>query len=248
MSACHVCGNSDSEILLKTDDFSWLCCKQCKYLRLDPMPVLDDYWGFAGETIGQKYIKKMTQTINKQMRHSRHCVSKIRRKLLIKNKPMFLDIGSNIGCMVEAARKKGFTAAGIDFNEDLVDKAKKLYPECDFRCANINTAGFRARSFDVIYSSGVIAQTPDPNVFFRALNLYLKPGGLLYLSTPDVASFSRRKSRHDFESQDAPYNVLYFSKKNIALILNKHKFDSFRFLFSFKSGIKLIARRSLEVI
>ena len=54
----------------------------------------------------------------------------------------FLDIGSNGGFMVEAAREKGFLATGVEIDSVSVEYAQEHYPENSYFTGNLTSSCF----------------------------------------------------------------------------------------------------------
>lgn len=241
MCVCHICEESDFDVVFKSNRFTWIRCKICRCLCLDPSSVGEVV---QQEEITKNEIRRIKQKLHVTMRRSRKRIRDIQRRVKVKDAEIkLLDIGSKLGCLVEAARRLGIYSAGIDINETLYLTAKKIYPECDFRCATINTAGFRSNSFDIIHSANVIEHLSDPNVFLRGIHLHLKPGGLLYLTTEKAISFVGVKKYKQLSKLGIPAYSLFFSENNIVKMLKKHKFDSIKVLFSCRPGIKVIAKK-----
>ena len=62
-------------------------------------------------------------------RRSRKRVRRLKRRM---PGPRLLDVGSNIGCLVEAGREIGLDAVGVEINPVLVEAARETYPEATF--------------------------------------------------------------------------------------------------------------------
>ncbi|MFB6141282.1 MAG: class I SAM-dependent methyltransferase [Halosimplex sp.] len=64
-----------------------------------------------------------------------------------------LDVGCGAGRVAHLLAERGFDVTGIDVSEPLVAEARSLFPEIDFRVADIRDAPFPAESFDhVVFS------------------------------------------------------------------------------------------------
>jgi len=93
-----------------------------------------------------------------------------------------LDVGCAHGWFLDAARRRGYAASGIEPDRDVAAKAVQrghdvthgLFPD---------VLGARAR-FDVVVFNDVFEHLPAPRAALRALAEALAPGGLLAINLP----------------------------------------------------------------
>ena len=151
-----------------------------------------------------------------------------------------VDVGSNIGCLVEAGRRLGLDAVGVEINRTLIDFARETYPACKFLAAPIEEAPLNGAKFDGVYCSEVIEHVPDQDRFVAALAALTRPGGVLFLSTPGAHEYVRGGSARarDF---GAPDHKLYHTRRSLTALLERHGFARVHFRFSFGRGLKLYA-------
>jgi 2-polyprenyl-3-methyl-5-hydroxy-6-metoxy-1,4-benzoquinol methylase len=127
----------------------------------------------------QRYQK--TQLDHDELHEAEHhfvektalCPNDLRGKLA-------LDIGCGVGRFAEVATRWGARVIGIDLSTSVEVAAKNLASR-DFNAfqADVFALPFATETFDVIYSIGVLHHTPDCEAAVKALDKYLKPGGLL---------------------------------------------------------------------
>ncbi len=93
---------------------------------------------------------------------------------------LVLDVGCGMGRFAEVATRWGARVVGVDLSAAAEVAAKNL-ADRDFVAfqADVFALPFAPASFDVIYSIGVLHHTPDCEAAVKALDKYLKPGGLL---------------------------------------------------------------------
>lgn len=91
---------------------------------------------------------------------------------------MVLDAGCGMGRYAALVASLGAKVVGLDVSR-AVDKAAELWPGVPFVQGDIVGAPFAERSFDVVYSFGVLHHLPDPLRGYRACAALVKPGGLL---------------------------------------------------------------------
>jgi 2-polyprenyl-3-methyl-5-hydroxy-6-metoxy-1,4-benzoquinol methylase len=154
----------------------------------------------------------------------------------------FLDIGANGGFMVEAARQAGFAALGVEPDAPAVAYARRVFPANEYINATLENADLGQRRFAAVYCSEVIEHVADANRFLAILARHMAPGGILYLTTPDIDHWRRPSDLRRWDAFCPPAHCLYFNRRNLAQLLAKHGFRVVYRLWALKPGIKLIAQ------
>jgi 2-polyprenyl-3-methyl-5-hydroxy-6-metoxy-1,4-benzoquinol methylase len=158
----------------------------------------------------------------------------------------FLDIGCNGGFMVEAARERGFDAQGLDIDGVSIAYARRHYPKNTFFHGTIEsyTAVPEALRFDLVYCSEVIEHLPDVQGFTAAVAGLLRPGGVFFVTTPDISHWRRPRDLPAWDAFCPPSHCIYFNPDSLRLLLERHGLRVVRRRLALKPGIKLICRKS----
>jgi len=124
----------------------------------------------------------------------------------------FLDVGCGGGFLVETARDLGWRATGTEVSRAAVDfgVAKGL----DLRCGTLADAALAPASFDVITLMEVVEHVSDPVALLRECAALLRPGGVLYATTPNFGSLTRRVVGPRWPPI-APEHVVYFTPRHL---------------------------------
>ena len=238
MPACAGCGGRDWVPLVEQNGHRWWRCRGCDLARLVPMPAEPAARAeLGGDAIGRSYIDSYRAKLAKKMRRS---ARRVRRLAKLMPGKRLVDVGSNIGCLVEAGRRLGLDAVGVEINRTLIDFARETYPACKFLAAPIEEAPLNGAKFDGVYCSEVIEHVSDQDRFVAALAALTRPGGVLFLSTPGAHEYVRGGSARarDF---GAPDHKLYHTRRSLTALLERHGFARVHFRFSFGRGLKLYA-------
>ena len=83
--------------------------------------------------------------------------------------------------------------------------------------------------FDVITMWDYIEHSPDPSGELEIANSLLRSGGLLVLTTPDIASLPARISGRRWMGIKQEEHLFYFSSDTIGGLLEKHNFEPSHF-------------------
>ena len=237
-SPCAVCGGQDFAFLVRDGDYAWEECPGCGFVRIaGAFTLAEAARGEDDAAMGRSYVDGYRAKFASKMARSRRRAARLRRRARGDD---FLDVGSNFGFMVEAAERVGFRAVGVEVNHTLVDAARAQFPGRTFIPGLLEQQQFGARRFDVVYCSEVIEHTADPRLFLKQLAAVMQPGGLLYLTTPHIREYRKRR----FARMGAPDHKLYFNSANLRRLLLDCGFARVREEFTFFRGIKLCAWRA----
>ena len=72
----------------------------------------------------------------------------------------------------------------------------------------------------------------------------MRPGALLYLTTPDIGHWRRPRDIRRWDGFSPPAHCLYFTVRSLARLLARHPLETVHRRFAWKPGIKILARRT----
>ena len=239
---CQVCGTTDRDPFIQTKGMDLYRCRNCAVVFMDPMPdpaAVEDLYSDAYDGATKGYFAK----VKSKLRRSRGRVRQLQRYV---KSGRFLDVGTNGGFMAKTASDAGYDAWGIEPDPISVAYAREHYPEIHvfqgFIEEFVETPD-GAEPFDAVYCSEVLEHVPDVNTFVGAIARATKPGGVLYLTTPDIAHWRVPANVLDWDSFFPPSHCIYFTPSSLTQLLSRHGFSIFRKRLAFKPGIKVFARR-----
>lgn len=217
---------------------TFLECAACGFLWIDPMPDTATLSRFyQAYYASRKYASKGKKKIARAQKRIRGL------KLQAKGGD-FLDIGCNLGYAAEAARREGFQATGIEIDGDAVTTASISFPQNEYKQSTIEAFAKTGRRFDLAYCSEVMEHVPDAHAFMAAMAKLVKPGGHVFITTPDAGHFRRPKELIRWNEVKPPEHVCWYTKQNLRMLFEKHGFTVKKFWFTLKPGIKMLAERS----
>ncbi len=137
----------------------------------------------------------------------------------------FLDVGCATGFLLDGIRKNcDWKVYGVDYGASAVRYCKEVLG-LDARLGTLAAAKFKPASFDVIHLNNVIEHELDPLALLKASAKVLKPGGQIWLATPNGA-VDRARYRDYLkgwgvraESQDG--HVFFFSGPSLERLAAK---------------------------
>lgn len=145
-----------------------------------------------------------------------------------------LELGCSVGYFLNAARSD-FDVEGVEPSAWAREHAQRRF---GLRLhASLEQAGFEPGSFDVVAMIDVIEHLPDPKASLEQAARLLKPGGILYLVTPDIGSLSAAVLRSYWWGL-RPAHIYYFDGRTLGSLLQDCGFSvalskSFGRIFSY---------------
>jgi len=192
--ACNICGGTDFRLLgyhggeahrqgkgVKTRIVK---CRTCALIFPNPMPHPDGPDVRYADVSG--YFEEVMQASDEAHRALGDQLARDAERLLGR-KGKFLDVGCGRGGVVWAAAQRGWDAEGCDISEAFVRHATEV-TGVNARAAKLEDIGYPDHSFDVVTLVEVIEHLYNPRQTLEELQRIIRPGGLLYLSTPNEES------------------------------------------------------------
>jgi SAM-dependent methyltransferase len=134
-----------------------------------------------------------------------------------------LEIGCGHGDMLVEARKRGYEVAGVEFSAHAVEIANRRLGGSTVSEGSIDTVELPAEYFDLVAFVDVIEHVRDPEVFLQRVHSVLKPGGMAFLITPSLGSWSRRAMGPKWIEYKVEH-LFYFSERSIRKLLGSCTF------------------------
>jgi 2-polyprenyl-3-methyl-5-hydroxy-6-metoxy-1,4-benzoquinol methylase len=134
-----------------------------------------------------------------------------------------LDIGCGNGAFLHFARERGWIVEGIDFDSKAVETARSLGIQVEQ--GGVEKYGALSEQFDYITLSHVIEHVHDPAALLAACKRLLKPGGALWLETPNISSLGHKIFGAAWRGLEPPRHLYLFSEKSISSCLKNAGFS-----------------------
>lgn len=236
---CKACHHDlqPSHSIGEKNGYDLLSCPDCRSVTVHPFPTIETlieyYQSYKGTT---DYRAKAV----KKIKRAKKRISRLAAYTSGKN---FLDVGCNYGFSVKAAAELGLDAKGIDIDETAITESRKAFSDLSFDNISIEDYAAQGNKADIIYTSEVIEHVHNPDSFMQAVSKTLSPNGILYLTTPDAGHWRVPANFSDWGDVMPPEHIIYFTRKGMARLFEKHGLQPLKFYFALKPGIRAIARK-----
>ncbi len=130
-----------------------------------------------------------------------------------------LDVGCWTGSFVDAARRRGWTATGVEPSAWAVTRARERGLAVERGGLEDATGGY-----DVVVLCDVLEHLLDPADAVMRVHGLLEPGGVVFLTVPDAGSRLARVLRRRWWSV-LPMHVQYFTRASLRRLLQDRGFE-----------------------
>ena len=124
-----------------------------------------------------------------------------------------LEAWVRIRCHVAGGRARSWVAEGVEISRTATEHARvegfKVF------CGDLAEAGYPAGYFDVIIASELLEHVDEPGRVVAEMARILRPGGLLWATTPNIEGLSARVLGLNWTTV-SPDHLHLFSRKGIS--------------------------------
>ncbi|MBZ0304012.1 MAG: methyltransferase domain-containing protein [Anaerolineae bacterium] len=225
---CNLCGSHDRQPYCPENGLGLVQCNHCGFVYVSPRPDAKELYALYGETyfhnnesgvVGYTdYIKdepNIRRTAQRRLTHLEQYVSPGK----------LLDVGCATGFFLDEARKRGWSAEGLDVSSFGVQYAQEHFGLTTYH-GSLTDLDFESASYDLVTMWDVIEHVPDPTTYVRRAAELVRSGGFISLATPDIDSLpARLAGRRWVGFKLSEEHVYYFSVKTLTKMLNEAGFE-----------------------
>ncbi|TGL44757.1 class I SAM-dependent methyltransferase [Leptospira perdikensis] len=179
MKSCILCQSSESKTVFNENGTPILECKSCGhvYSSYEQEEHYEGYWDGAEQTYDLKWWDDAHRAV----------YSDFISTYLKSEKGNLLDVGCGLGFFVKAVltKKTGWSAVGYEISKQAVKFANEQNGMKTVYAGLVQDSKLPKESFDIITLWDVIEHIPKPHSLLTYLHGLLKPGGILFLQTPN---------------------------------------------------------------
>jgi SAM-dependent methyltransferase len=238
---CLICGSRHLRPLYPYQAIRLVQCGSCRFTFSGIIPSHQEleslYSGYGRDDyLSPVTIKRFHEILNR--------LEKFRKT------NRMLDVGCGIGYFLEAAKERGWNVYGTEFTDEAVTICRNK--GIQMQQGKLNAANYDPGSFDIIVSIEVIEHINNPSEEVEQFRRLLRPGGAVYLTTPNFNSLSRRILQSKWNVLSYPEHLCYYTPGTINELFKRHGFRRLRIdtsgisISRLKSGIKSTPEKSVS--
>jgi SAM-dependent methyltransferase len=129
-----------------------------------------------------------------------------------------LDIGFGGGYLMELSKAYGFEAYGIEGSPSHVERLRPRFGNHVYQ-AMIGIDKIPWDSFDVVVMTHIVEHLADPSTVLKDIIKIMNPGGIIYLTVPDMDSAPFQIYGKSVEFVNPLVHFQYFNERSISCLL-----------------------------
>lgn len=215
--ACDRCGSEQTIALFQNKDyisgeaFTVQGCAQCGLARTAfpyDTSTLERYYGEAyyGDE-GRRFVGVMEWMVGRFRAGRVDTVLRFHRS---GSPGSILDVGCGRGLMLASLKARGWSCAGTEVSDQLAARLRERGIAV-YAAANLADCHLPAESFDVITLWHSLEHVAHPAQTTREVSRLLKPGGVMIVETPNLASWQAAVGGGRWFHLDTPRHLYHFS-------------------------------------
>jgi 2-polyprenyl-3-methyl-5-hydroxy-6-metoxy-1,4-benzoquinol methylase len=225
---CLLCGSSKRSLLFRQGEWSVYRCGGCGLGVLDPRPDPEELNELYRRSYFQSHydsgLKPESPEMKRRLSQETHRLRFIRS---IKKSGRLLDIGCGMGYFLEACRRFGYEAEGMDIS---ADSAAYIREELKIPVAvgTVDEIDYPPASFDVITMWHFFEHAREPLKYLEKAGKWLKPNGILVVDVPNYEGTDAKKMWDSWSGWSLPYHLYHFTPDTLRRLLAKYGFKTIR--------------------
>jgi 2-polyprenyl-3-methyl-5-hydroxy-6-metoxy-1,4-benzoquinol methylase len=200
-------------------------CRKCGLIYANPRYLVGQIKTNYCEMVDAAYLK---EEIGR--RESARSILNVLKRM--RKSGRLLDIGCATGFLIDEAIRYGWNVYGVDLSYWAIDYAKERLGLLNVTQGTLNEVRYPDNFFDVVIMKDVIEHLPDPKSELTEIYKIIKPGGIICVNTPNIASLTSKilKARWWGVNQAHLYYFTwyYFKWGSLHKMLHKVGFYPFR--------------------
>lgn len=214
---CPLCFSRRARFFTKKNIYVFYRCIDCKTIFLSSLPsqkILNSYYensfSYGDGLRNENIIRKRSNIILRTIRS------------LAPQAKTICDVGSGYGFFLDEAQRAGYKVTGIEPSQQLLHHATSNFKMAIYAGKLKDYSEKKHKLFDVVTCIHVIEHVTEPQTFITQLWKLVKPGGILYLETPNSDSHLLNAEKDHYTFLIPPEHLWIFSKRSISYLLPKN--------------------------
>ncbi|MBI1920104.1 MAG: class I SAM-dependent methyltransferase [Geobacter sp.] len=231
-------GCSPNEILILTGEdllhnipgkFPVVKCLTCGLVRTDPRPSPEAIGFYYPDSYGPYSGTRITDGKGEAGRKTRwhHLLRRFADFRTNSIPPLppgrMLEIGCASGSFLHRMASEGWSVTGIELSEHAAAAARSLgFP---VYAGKVESVPEPSEPYDLVVGWMVLEHLHDPVDTLEQIRKWVRPGGWLAISTPDISAVEFRLFKERWYALHLPNHLFHFSRGTITKVLQKGGWD-----------------------
>ncbi len=216
IDSCPVCSSKEFNPLQQYAHAHLVVCSSCEMVFSDQRPEQSELTEFYSDGYDlTKYYSPITE---------KRYLALLNEFEAYRSAGKLLDIGCGFGFFLETAKQQKWEVTGVE----ITDTAVKACTSKGLRMhhGTLETAHFQDAVFDVIVLIETIEHVIEPEKLIKEIYRVLRPGGLVYLSTPNFNAINRYRLKEKYDVIQYPLHLTYFTPRTLKRFFEQNGFKT----------------------
>lgn len=214
---CPLCAGERLRLAFRKEGFDFRLCRDCGLASVNPPPTRDSLRALYAEWAGE-YTSPGRRDRADSSAYER-LLDELERW---RGRGRLLDVGANVGLFLAAAARRGWEVTGIEPSAGAAEVARAACASLGGRvlACGVEEADLPEAAFDVVTMQAVLEHLLDPLAALGRVARWLRPGGCLYVSVPNLGGISPRLlgPRYPYFH---PTHIAYFTAATLRAALER---------------------------
>ena len=217
--ACPLCGERASAPWGACGRNRLVRCRACELVYVSPIPDENDH----DRSVADSHVYTDDQLAKRAFfaRRAHEMLDAIERRQGAPGR--LLDVGCGIGTELVVARERGWRATGIELAAASLEVARASGLEVIAQ--PIGTAPLAEQSFDCVTINHALEHIPRARPVLAHVRRVLRPGGLLFVSVPNLGAWPHRARVHRLGLAFNDDHYLFFTPPTLSRLLGDAGFE-----------------------
>jgi len=218
---CANCQQDDTAPCLEKWGFQIVQCRRCGLTYVNPRSVAEE----VGDYFRGPYLSTIEEhgILNPGIQGIYAEILDRLHTLLVPGR--LLDVGCAMGHFMVRAREHGWAVHGVESSRYAADYGRKRWDLRIQALSNLGDAHLPDNHFDACVLIEVAEHLGSPRATFEQVFQVLKPGGVLYLTTPNFGSYAALFGREEWMAIIPTGHLYYFTFATISRMLTSVGFE-----------------------
>ena len=205
---CLICNSEHLKLMPDYPKTALVKCENCSFVFSKKIPsnkeLSDHYEGYSRDD----YLSPITITRYEELLDKMEAFRKTGK---------LLDVGCGIGYFLDQAKKRGWHVYGTEYTDTAVQICESK--GIQMQQGPLNIAHYNKEEFDVVTSFEVLEHINNPIEEIENFKALLRPGGCLYLTTPNFNSLLRYRLKEEYNVIAYPEHLSYYTPKTLRKLM-----------------------------
>ena len=214
---CYLCGETRLKVLERYHQTGLVRCQRCGFVFSKWIPTIEFLIDFYNKYPEYQHWNEITSLRYRQL---------MDRFEKFRQTNNLLDVGSGEGLFLDEAQKKNWNVFGTEFIDRFIDRCRER--GMIMHKGKLDVNNYKPESMDIILWIEVIEHINDPVEELKKFKTLLRPGGVVYLTTPNFNSISRLLLKEELNLISYPNHLAYYTPSTLKYLFEHNGFRTLK--------------------